>query len=287
MIDWSKVQKILIVKLRSIGDTVLATPSLIVLRRFLPDAKIDILLEDRIAPILQGFEFVNEVITVNGNSLASKLRVALKIRRVGYDVAFNLHGGTTATFFVAASGAKHRVGYKELQYSFIYNHLLSSAADFWGRDCTHSAEQQLALLGFVGVPVEDRPLSQLAVQDGVRKTLFEKISKVFDFSRHIALIHPSATLETKKWPIGNFARLAEFLYEIGLQPIAVGSREDEELLKRLCEACRIPLITTSELTLPETVALAKEAVIFVGNDSGIAHIAAAMQTPLVVIFGSS
>jgi ADP-heptose:LPS heptosyltransferase len=62
-----------------------------------------------------------------------------------------MHGGTTATFFVRASGAKHRIGYKDYQYSFLYNHLLASSADFWQTEIIHSAEEQLALLGFVGV----------------------------------------------------------------------------------------------------------------------------------------
>ena len=144
-INWSRVSRVLVVKLRSIGDTVLATPSLIALRRFLPHAQIDILLEDWVAPVLDGFNAVNNVISV-GNSSGERLRIVRELRRRKYDVAVNLHGGTTATFFVRASGARHRVGYADYQYSFLYNHLLSSANDFWKAEFTHSAEQQLALL---------------------------------------------------------------------------------------------------------------------------------------------
>ncbi len=153
----------LVVRLRSIGDTVLATPSLIALRRFLPEAQIDILLEDWVAPVLDGFGEVDNVLTVSRKSVKSRIENARRIRRNKYDVAFNLHGGTTATFFVRASGARHRVGYSNYQYSFLYNHRLSSSADFWGQEHTHSAEQQLALLGFVGIPVEDKPKSRLFV----------------------------------------------------------------------------------------------------------------------------
>src|SRR6478672_7904660 len=147
-IDWASVERVLIVKLRSIGDTVLATPSLIALRRFLPKAQIDILLEDWVAPVLEGFEGVDNVISI-GKGMAERVRVARELRRERYDVAFNLHGGTTATFLTRASGARHRVGLENYQYSFLYNHLLSSPADFWGRAEMHSAEQQLALLGSV------------------------------------------------------------------------------------------------------------------------------------------
>ena len=159
-IDWSKVRRVLVVKLRSIGDTVLSTPSLIALRRFLPDAQIDILLEDWVAPVLDGFEIVDNVIVI-GKSSGDRLKIARDLRRHKYDVAINLHGGTTATFFTFASSAKHRVGFETYQYNFLYNHLLSSSADFWQKEQTHSAEQQLALLGFVGVPVSDKPKTHL------------------------------------------------------------------------------------------------------------------------------
>jgi len=162
MILWQNVRKVLVVRLRSIGDTVLATPSLIALRRFLPDAQIDILLEDWVAPVLEGFDAVDNVLSVS-KDFKERFRLAGKIRRTKYDAAFNLHGGTTAGFFVRASGAKYRVGYEDYQYSFLYNRKLSSANDFWKQEKTHSAEQQLALLGFVGVPVEDKPKTLLNV----------------------------------------------------------------------------------------------------------------------------
>ena len=96
-IHWKSVNKILVVRLRSIGDTVLTTPSLIALRRFLPDAQIDVLLEDWVAPILDGFGEVDSVLTVSKDT-KSRLRLARRIRKEKYDIAFNLHGGTTATF---------------------------------------------------------------------------------------------------------------------------------------------------------------------------------------------
>ena len=275
-IDWSKVQRVLVVRLRSIGDTVLATPSLIALRRFLPDAQIDILLEDWVAPVLEGFDAVDNVLTVSRNSKKSRFAVARQIRANKYDVAFNLHGGTTATFFVRVSGAQHRVGFADYQYSFLYNHLLSSSADFWQKEFTHSVEQQLALLGFVGIPVEDKPKSRLNVIPNSKC----QIPKY-------ALIHPVAAFDTKQWATENFARIAEYLNAKDLQIVAVATEKEREVLENLKNLSQVPITTFDNLTLPEITSLAACAKIFVGNDSGIAHIAAAVQTPSVVIFGSS
>ncbi|HYJ92852.1 MAG TPA: glycosyltransferase family 9 protein, partial [Pyrinomonadaceae bacterium] len=144
-IDWNSVRRVLVVRLRSIGDTVLATPSLIALRRFLPHAQIDILLEDWVAPLLKGFSEIDNVIEIRGGQ-GGRLKVAREVRQNRYDVVFNLHGGTTSTFLTFVSGARHRVGYADYQYSFLLNHRSPPATEFWHRDHTHSAEQQLALL---------------------------------------------------------------------------------------------------------------------------------------------
>jgi predicted lipopolysaccharide heptosyltransferase III len=289
LIDRTKVKRVLIVRLRSIGDTVLTTPSLIALRRFLPEAQIDILLEDWVAPVLEGFSDVDNVLTFSRKSKKSRLNVLLQLRRNKYDVVFNLHGGTTSTFFVRAAGAKHRFGFAHYRYAFLYNHLLSSSIDFWQRETIHSAEQHLALLGFAGVPVSDRPKSCLHVTETARNSIEEKLAKsqIANRKSQIALLHPVAAFDTKQWATENFARVAEFLYEKGFSIIAIATRKEREVLENLKETSRVSVVTFDDLTLPEITALASKAQIFVGNDSGIAHIAAAVNTPSVVVFGSS
>ncbi|MGB7069339.1 MAG: glycosyltransferase family 9 protein [Pyrinomonadaceae bacterium] len=282
-IDWQSVKRVLVIRLRSIGDTVLATPSLIALRRFLPDAEIDILLEDWVAPLLDGIDAASKVISIPTGTRA-RAAAAWRIRQNNYDVAINFHGGTTGTFFTVASGAKHRVGYTEYQYSFLYNHLLTSAADFWRQKSTHSAEQQLALLGFVGVPVEDRPKSKLDVTEAAFYSTKQKIGEI---GAEYALLHPAAAFATKRWATENFARIAEFLAEQGISTIAVAAGHERAVLDKLQIEAKVPIMVFDDLSLPEITALSKTARIFVGNDSGIAHIAAAVQTPTVVIFGSS
>lgn len=276
-IDWTKVKRVLIVRLRSIGDTVLSTPSLIALRRFLPDAQIDILLEDWVAPVLEGFEAIDNVLTV-GKTAKSRLKTAWQLRRNKYDVAFNLHGGTTGTFFVRASGAKHRVGFASYQYSFLYNHLAPSPQEFWQQERAHSAEQQLALIGSVGIPVEDKPKTQLAIPE--KSTIR---SSKFPF----ALIHPAAAFATKQWSAENFAEIAEYLVQKGLQVVAIGTKNESKTIDKLIQNSKVPIQSYDRLSLPQVINLASRAKIFVGNDSGIAHIAAAVKTPSVVIFGSS
>jgi lipopolysaccharide heptosyltransferase II len=291
--DWRGVRRVLVVRLRSIGDTALATPALYALRRFLPGARIDVLLEDWVAPLLDGLELVDQVITIERGSTASRARVVRALRAARYDVAYNLHGGTTATLITRASGAKHRVGYASYQYARLHNHTAPPAAELWGRAQTHSVEQQLALLGWTGVPVSDRPATRLAVESKAAAMLDQKLRDLkldqprFDSSRPFALLHPAAAFETKRWATENFARVAETLAGRGLQTIAVVAPHEAAINAALVANSCAPVVTFSDLSLPLVTALAARASLFIGNDSGLAHIAAAVGTPSVVIFGSS
>ena len=284
--DWSEVRRVLLVRLRSIGDTVLSTPSLFALKRFLPDVQVDILVEDWVAPLLANHPHLSNVIVLERGGLRARARVARELRAANYDVVYNLHGGTTATFLTRATGARHRVGYKTYQYAQLHNHQAPSPLLLWGQQKTHSVEQQLALLGWTGVPVTDRPRTQLGVSPEAAESVRRQLAAVGLEDRRIALIHPAAAFATKQWATENFARVAEYVAERGLAPVAVVGPHEKAVLESLLAESSVHVVTF-DLSLPEVTALAARSQLFVGNDSGIAHIAAAVATPSVVIFGSS
>ncbi|HEY6229879.1 MAG TPA: lipopolysaccharide heptosyltransferase II [Pyrinomonadaceae bacterium] len=285
--DWQAVERVLVVRLRSIGDTVLATPSLVALKRFLPDARIDILLEDWVAPVLDRFPHVDNVITLERKSASSRARVARQLRANRYDVVYNLHGGTTATLLTRATGAKHRVGYRDYQYARLHNELSPASSVLWGRDKTHSVEQQLGLLGWTGVPVSDRPPSELAVSPEAATKIARRLAAANLSGERFAVIHPAAAFATKQWAAEKFGRIAEQLVGQGLKSIAITTPNEKSIIDEMNASSAKPVAAFTDLSLPEITALLSRARVFVGNDSGIAHIAAAVETPSVVIFGSS
>ena len=287
--EWQSVRSVLVVRLRSIGDAVLTTPSLYALKRFLPHARLDILLEDWVAPVLEGFEYVDNIITLKRGSTAARAGVARLIRAARYDVAYNLHGGTTATLLTRASGARHRVGYSSYQYGRLHNHLAPSSSLLWGRDKTHSVEQQLALLGWTGVPVTDRPATRLAVTDQAAASISARLRAAgLDETRTpFAVIHPAAAFDTKQWATERFARVAESLASRDLAIVAITASTEAHVADKLKQHTTARVVAFTDLSLPEVTALLSQARLFVGNDSGIAHMAAAVGAPSVVIFGSS
>jgi len=286
--DWGTVRKLLVIRLRSIGDAVLTTPSLFALRRFLPQVEIHILLEDWVAPLLNGSPLVDRVISIPRHGNSARARVARELHRISYDVVYNLHGGTTATFLARASGATHRVGFCHYQYARLHNHVAPSPQQIWSRPTLHSAEQQLALIGWTGVPVTDRPATRLSVTEKAAQSISARLAaNGIQDGQPLALFHPAAAFETKRWPAENFARIADEVAARGLLPVVIASAKEKHVLDTVVAHSATRVVAFDDLPLPEVSALAARARLFIGNDSGIAHIAAAVNTPCVVIFGSS
>ncbi len=281
IIPWHDVRRILVIRLRSIGDTVLATPVLTTLRRELPQAEIDIALEEWVAPLLEGFEGVG--IQSIGADAAARLRAAARLKKRRYDAVINLHGGSTSSTLTAATLAKYRLGFSHYRFPRTYTHLYGSPADLWGTAELHSVEQQLALIGLAGIEVDRAEPTTLPVNAEAEASIATRIGS----KERLALLHPAAAYETKQWPAANFARVAEHLASLGFRVAAVAARNEAETLASVQQAANCVIQAFDDLTLPEVTALARRADVFVGNDSGIAHIAAAVGTPSVVIFGSS
>lgn len=282
-IEWQNIERVLLVRLRSIGDAVLATPAIFALKAAYPHIKISVLMEDWAAPVLAGLPQIDELITVS-KGFSERMAVVRRLRKQRFDVAINLHGGTTGTFFTIGSGALHTIGFAELQYAFLYKHLLSSSADLWGRTPTHSAEQQMALFGFTGVPVSADIKTHLKVDEAARAAVRAKLA---GRTRPFAMIHPAAAFAEKQWAAENFAAVIDHLAGKGIDAVAVGAKADRPVLEAVAKSAAAEVDLFDDLSLPQVTALAAEARLFVGNDSGIAHIAAAVGTPVAVIFGAS
>jgi ADP-heptose:LPS heptosyltransferase len=200
-----------------------------------------------------------------------------------------LHGGSTAALLTRASGACHRVGYASYRLRAMHNHAAPPASELWRQEKTHSVEQQLALPGWTGVPVTDRPPTRLFVTEEADAKIVRRLGAAgLPASQPFALFHPAAAFDSKRWDARNFARVADRLDARGFAVVAVAARDEAQVVREFAQnASKARVASFNDLTLPEVSALAARARLFVGNDSGIAHIAAAHATPSVVVFGSS
>ena len=249
-----------LIRLRSIGDTVLTTPSLYALKRFLPDARIDILLEDWVAPVLEGFPYVNNVLTLKRKSTTARARVMRQLRSLHYDVVYNLHGGTTATLLTPLRALRGELGWRHIS-TVASTRIWLLHLCYFGRGNDTSVEQQLALLGWTGVPVSDRPPTQLAVAS-MLLYFSETANGWLNEQQPLAVIHPAAAFATKQWSAENFAGVAKHLYELGLAVVVITAPAEAELAASVVRLAGVPAINFSNLSLPEVTALASRARLF-------------------------
>lgn len=268
-----------LIRLRSLGDTVLTTPAIRMLRRSLPQGRIHVVIERRFAGVLEDHPDIDGILTIDRNAaLQEKLGLLRRIRSLGAGLCWDLHGGSTSAWLTALSRAPHRAGYAHFRHGWAYNARIPRAQEVLGREpqaAVHTAEHHAAGALFLGArPAQDGP-DIPAASLGARAAPSRR--------RPYAVLHPTAAFFTKQWSAANFRRIAASIRERrGLDPVFIAGPGEEAALADLegFECLRAP-------ALGELKTLLAGARLFVGNDSGPAHAAAAFQVPSVVIFGSS
>lgn len=240
----------------------LTTPALDILRRFRPDLRIAIVVEDRFRAIFEGSPDLDEIL----------LPAAGRLRRFRPHLCLNLHGGTRSAWFTAFSGARWRAGFGHFHHGLAYNLRIPRAQEILGEERkVHTAEHLASAVFYLGAPVATIPRAKLVPDEG---------AFLRGLSGPYAVFHPVAAAPEKTWHAAGFLAAAEYLKHAGLEPVFIGAAADE-----LSPFAGFHVIRGAPLA--EIKSLMAGASLFVGNDSGPAHVAAAFGVPSVVIFGAS
>jgi ADP-heptose:LPS heptosyltransferase len=220
--------------------------------------------------------------------------VIARLRKERFDVAFNLHGGSTGAILARLSGARHSVGYKGQPLSWLLSERAPGPDFILHRSRIHSVEQQLALLNWSGVPnLLLKPRLSLFVPPDVRARVIERLKAVGagwnnTSGAGFACIVPGAAFESKQWTADGFAAVADHLSERwSLGSVIIAGPGQEMLARQVTSATHARTVVMEGLNLKELMSLLGSARVFVGNDSGPMHIAAAMGCPVIAVWGSS
>jgi heptosyltransferase III len=274
--------EILIVRLRSLGDLVLETPAIAALHSWRPDLRINVLIEPRFAPVFEGNRAVAELIFSRGLG-----ETALDLLRRKFPIVFNQHGGPRSAMLTGASGSPLRVGWAGYQYSFLYNVTVPDAQEFYGVPAVHTVEHRISQFYFTGLPRGPIPRAQVFPQaDAIASVARKLTEKGIAAGAPYAVLQPGARLPEMRWPVAKFAEIARCLREkYGIASVVnLGARDDEIAAEVRTEMQNCSVVLDSQLDIRELIALVAASRIFVGNDSGPAHLAVALQRPNVVIF---
>jgi len=252
--------RVAVVRLRSLGDCVLTTPALALLKRARADLRVAVVAEERFHAVFEHNPDVDEILLPDRQAL----------RRWQPDLCLNLHGGTRSAWMTLVSGARWRAGFGHFRHRFVYNVHIPRAQEILGVDRTvHTAEHLASAIFYLGAPVAEIPRARLELSETPAAP-----------ARQYAVLHPVATAAEKSWRAERFLEVAHTIEASGLEAVFIGAADDD-----LRPFGRHRLVRGAPLDRIKT--LLAGASLFVGNDSGPAHMAAAFGVASVVIFGPS
>ncbi len=251
--------KVAVIRLRSLGDCVLTTPALDILKGARPDLRVAVVVEDRFRAVFEGNPSVDALLAPS----------ARQLRAWRPDLVLNLHGGGASVRLTALSGARLRAGFQHFRYPFLYNVRIPRAQEVLRVERkVHTAEHLASAIFHLGAPVVEIPRARLYADAPAAVPPY-------------AVIHAFASEPGKTWPAACFAAVAEHLRTaLDLEPVFIAGPADDLAPFRAYR-------TLQSAPLAEVKALLRGASLFLGNDSGPAHMAAAFGLPVVVVFGDS
>jgi len=237
---------------------VLSTPALDILKRSRPDLRLAVMVEDRFRAVFEDQPDTDEILPPRFAAL----------RRFRPRLCLNLHGGTRSAWMTRASGARWRAGFGHFRMQWAYNLRIPRAQQILGAErIVHTAEHLASAMFWLGAPMGEIPRASL-VTGAPRKP------------SATAVLHPFAAAPEKTWPAAGFQAVASHLQNSGMEVVVIGGADDDFAPFRTWR-------TLPGAPLGEVKGLLATAALFVGNDSGPAHLAAAFGLPVVVIFGAS
>lgn len=289
-------ERFLLVRLGALGDIVHAIPVAAALRKAFPTARIDWLVSAKHRELLDLVPVIDRRLVINdrrgagaarGEGGASPWQAILDLRRARYDVAIDLQGLMKSALLARASGARRVVGFapsylRERLARLFYTHVYDPGSHgvFDPRETRHVVAINLGLLEPLGVSAETAEFPIERVESPVAKNLRERAGGRY------ALLNPGAAWPNKRWPPSRLGAIAAGLRERhGLMSVVLWGPGEEALAEEVVTTSQGAAVLSPKTTIADLVALARGAAVMVSGDTGPTHIAAAVGTPLVGLYG--
>jgi lipopolysaccharide heptosyltransferase II len=276
------VLNILVSRLRFIGDIVLTTPVVEVLRGKFPDAAIDYLGDKNGVTLLQNNPNLNEIIPYDfsANEVHEQIRIASILRKKKYDVAVDLFGNPRSAIVILLSGAKMRIGGSFGWRRRLFTHPITV------KERMTSVAFHLKYLEPLGIHETYRPPKIFLTKEERGRAEKELTSLGIDFSRPVVGIHLGATWPAKVWLSEYFARLANMVVDkLGGQILVTYGSKDLPYFDKFSSAVCTRFTPVEPRDLRRLASVISACNVYVSNDAAPMHISAAVGTPTVGIFG--
>ncbi len=291
--------RILLVRLRQIGDVVFTTPAIRGLRERFHDAQITYVVEPAAAPVVSGNPHLDELIITAGRrglaGFGDDLSLIRRVRAARFDMTIDFHGGPRSSLVTWLSGAPVRVGYDVPGRGWMYTIRVPRPRQIRPR---HAVQNQWDLLNAIGIPTPDAAHSpvEMTADLGAGRAVAGRLADAGVVpGDSVIVVHVSAGNPFRRWPIESFVTLVAMLVRGGRGRRVVVTSGPSELEAAADVSARARALLTpgearsvlacSEFSLGEFRALMDLAALYIGGDSGPLHIASTSAVPIVGLYG--
>jgi heptosyltransferase-2 len=286
-----KIKRLLIRSTNWIGDAVMTTPAVRAIRHNFPGVHIGMLAKPWVAPVFAHSPHVDEIIVYDANGrhrgIGGPIRLARDLRAWRFDAAILLQNAVEAALVAFMAGIPHRIGFDTDARRMLLTHPVRCTKAI---KAIHQTGYYLKMIEGAGLAGGDQRLELcLGIEDRQRARQILAAHGI-TADRRVVGLNPSATFgPAKQWLPDRYAALGDRLHRtLDAAIVIFGGPADRELGQRIAGMMTAPAVDLSGRTrLGEAMALIDRCDAFVTNDSGLMHVAAALNTPLVAIFGST
>lgn len=276
------MKRILLIKLRYIGDVILSTPLLPPLHKKFPQASLTFLVNPGTEEVLLGNPHVEDILVVSRDGWGSHMEFLRNLRRARFDGVVDLTDGDRSAFLTYWTGARVRLGFnRENRWrGKLYTRVLPSS---YGT--MHMVDYHAQALSALDIhdPVGD---PELYVRPEDHDLAAQLLASLRTGHAPLVLLHPSARYAIKSWPPERFAALADRLAEQGAIVALIGHQQELALGRHILGLSHYPPRNLmGQTSLLQLASLMKRGALFVGNDGGPMHLAAAAGCPVLGLFG--
>ncbi|MBN3032999.1 MAG: glycosyltransferase family 9 protein [Candidatus Saganbacteria bacterium] len=294
VIDPAAVKRILAVRTDAIGDLLLATPALTALREKFPKARIAVLVRPYNRFVLKNNPAVDELIVDDlydrfhfGHkvSLRQYFDWAARLRAGHFDVMINLAGDFAYALTGWLAGIPYRIGDRgRVAYSWLYNYKVNQRLNSWA---LHEVEHNLELLAPLGIGLRPAGKCRLYPDPAELDAAAELLRERGLAGKKIIGINVGTSGTNKAWALGNFVQLIKKLSEkYRTKAVLVGGPKENELNKQILPQLGEAAVNLGGLPVELFIALLKQLDLYIANDTGPTHLAAALEVPEVILYTS-
>ncbi|MFQ5445107.1 MAG: glycosyltransferase family 9 protein [Nitrospinales bacterium] len=275
--------KILLIKLRSIGDVIYNTAVYTPLKRCFPDSHLTVLVERSSYDLVRNHPDVDEVLCFHKGSLWEQIRFYWKLFSKGYDMAIDMHEGTRGAIMCYVTRAPFRVGHRHAKRSFLYNVKL----EFDDLEPKFPLDYQVALIKKLGASFDRvSPAVHLSEtsRENARRILKENGIRDED---PYCIIHPGTRKIYNQWQYEKFARLAGILsLRYGLKIVITCGPGEENQAQAMIDRIKEAPFTFIMADLQELAVITEGAEFAVCHNGGYMHLSSVLGTPVIALYGS-